>query len=251
MSEEKTITRADLFDKKPQFAHIEKDFEIHDWIDGSLQSIFPSKMMKMKVDESKYKEVHEIIEPKIYSHLEYLKEKRLIQDKESYNLFNATTDGWTSFYGEPLISKPEFKPIIDLFQETIYRSFNFFHGNNDYLIGMESCWFTVYEQEQFVPSHTHPGSNISGVYYFKAEENCGDIVFKDPIGCMKDMILNHTPMKVMDGYSVLAIKPTTGTMILFPSWMPHETKPNKSGEDRIIFSFNLHLHPKQKPNFRY
>lgn len=249
--EEKNVTRIEYFDSKPQFAHIETDVEINDWIEGSIQSAFPSKITKVRINESKYQSVHEDIEPKIYSHLEYLKEKKLIQEKETYNLFNAKTDGWTSYYGEPLVSIPKFKPIIDLFQESIYRTFNFFHGNNDYLIGMESCWFTVYEEGQYVPSHTHPGSFISGVYYFKAEENCGDIVFKDPIGCMKDMMINPSPMKVMNSYSVLAIKPTTGMMLLFPSWMPHETKPNLSGEDRIIFSFNLHLHPKSKINFRY
>ena len=28
-------------------------------------------------------------------------------------------------------------------------------------------------------------------------------------------------------------------MILFPSWLPRSTRPNLSGEDRIIVSFNL------------
>ena len=28
-------------------------------------------------------------------------------------------------------------------------------------------------------------------------------------------------------------------MVLFPGWLPHNSRANKSGEDRIIVSFNL------------
>lgn len=250
MTEE--ITRAEFFDNDPRAHEIGEDDKINDWLEGSVQPVFPTRIGKFHVSEEKYSSIHNDIKPKIYSHLEYLKKKGLIQDKESYNLFDAKKDGWTSFYGRSLLEMPEFYPIINLIHETIYRSMNHAHGSNDYLIEMNSCWFTVYEQNQCVPFHTHPGSYLSGVYYFQAEGDCGDIVFKDPIGCMKDMVMNSSPMKVMDSYGVLAIRPRTGTLLLFPSWLPHETRPNPHDDkDRIIFSFNLHLGTKTKPKFKY
>lgn len=249
MTEE--ITRIEYFDRKVN-NDIPNTTDITDWLSGSIQTVFPTKITQLYVDESKYKEVHELTRPKIYSHLEYLQSKGLIQDKEAFNLFNAKTDGYTSFYGQSLLEIDSFHPVINLIHESIYRSMNKFHGSNDYLIHMDSCWFTVYKQGQSVPSHTHPGSYLSGVYYFDAQDDCGDIVFKDPIGCMKDMMLNLSPMKVMDSHAVTAVKPKTGMILLFPSWLPHETKPNPhEDKDRIIFSFNLHLIPKQEPKFKY
>ena len=236
------MTKAESSNRGLQSHDIVTDEKINNWLDGNVQSVFPTRIGIFHVSKEKYSPIHDAIKPEIYSHLKYLKNKKLIQDKESYTLFNAKKDGWTSFYGNSLLEIPQFYPIVDLIYETLYRSTNKLYGSDDYLIHIDSCWFTVYEQGQSVPSHNHTGSYLSGVYYFQAEEGCGDIIFKDPIGGMKEMVPNSSPMKIMDSYGVINIKPRTGMLLLFPSWLPHETRPNPyDDKDRIIFSFNLHL----------
>jgi len=105
--------------------------------------------------------------------------------------------------------------------------------------GLINMWTTIYPTGCFVPEHMHSNSLLSGVFYAKAPEDCGDIVFSDPSWVAKTMCL-HKSHPVFPGVSTKqAEKPEDGLMILFPSWLPHKTLPNNSTEDRIIVSFNI------------
>jgi len=214
--------------------------------DPDIVDLFSSRVMRMQVSESKYSSIHEKIEPRIYSHLEYLISKGLIQKGNNPAYFNAKTDGYTSFYGENLLRLVKFNPIRDLIAETILESFSFFGSKKDFNLNIGNLWFTVYKRGQCVPWHTHPGSYLSGAYYFKVDddpEKCGPIFFKDPIGELKQMVLNRSSFPIMDPPNHTFIIPKTGSLFLFPSWLPHKTNPNLSDSDRIIFSFNIMLEP--------
>jgi len=97
------------------------------------------------------------------------------------------------------------------------------------------AWVNVYPPGAFQFEHEHPGSDISGVYYYQSNGNDGDIVFRNPnpyafgnnFDKSKNQVVNYTPM--------------TGKMILFPSWMTHRVDLNKSESDRISIAFNIKL----------
>jgi len=103
-------------------------------------------------------------------------------------------------------------------------------------VKITKMWTTIYPQGAFMPEHVHSNSIFSGVFYAKAEPQCGEIVFHDPAWLAKTMYLK-------DGYdshnTKYKITPETGMMLIFPGWLPHRTLPNRSGEDRIMISFNL------------
>lgn len=103
-----------------------------------------------------------------------------------------------------------------------------------------NMWLTIYPQGGYVPTHTHPGSVLSGVYYAKAEPNCGEIEFQDPAWALKQSI-QYSNEKTPDclKQSNYVVRPASGLLVLFPSYLPHFTQPNHSGEDRIIYSFNV------------
>ena len=103
-----------------------------------------------------------------------------------------------------------------------------------------NMWLTIYPQGGYVPTHTHPGSVLSGVYYAKAEPNCGNLEFQDPSWALKQSI-QFSNEKTPDclKLSNYVVQPTSGLLVLFPSYLPHFTQPNQSGEDRIIYSFNI------------
>tara|TARA_Y100001936_G_scaffold86957_1_gene85280 strand:- start:27973 stop:28533 length:561 start_codon:yes stop_codon:yes gene_type:complete len=103
---------------------------------------------------------------------------------------------------------------------------------------ISNMWTTIYPEKSFVPEHTHNGSMISGVYYAKAHENCGDLVFHDPAWVAKSMVLNSGTTFPIKG-TKQKVSPKTGDLILFPSWLPHSTEFNETTEDRIIVSFNF------------
>ena len=86
--------------------------------------------------------------------------------------------------------------------------------------------------------HQHGNSTISGAYYVRAPENCGDIVFYDP----RPAPVFYYPTAVSSNLlnaQVNGITPKEGALILFPSYVDHSVNENLSNEERIVISFNI------------
>lgn len=99
-----------------------------------------------------------------------------------------------------------------------------------------NSWAAIYPKGAWVPLHDHKIMEWSGVYYVSAPNNCGDIVFTDP----KEYALAAEPPNTRwRGNYKQRFSPQDGKLILFPSYVKHETMPNNSDEDRIIISFNI------------
>ncbi len=90
-----------------------------------------------------------------------------------------------------------------------------------------NTWAHIVEPNESTMIHTHdsPGiaPHLSWVYYSKTSPKCGNIVWQTTI---------HNRIVVMEE------TPKVGTLIVFPSWMPHFTKKNISGDTRISISGN-------------
>ena len=89
------------------------------------------------------------------------------------------THGVTSFNStESLNQLPEWNTVtafIEDFAGTMISSIE--PAGNIKLINM---WTTIYPPGAFVPEHIHSNSLFSGVFYAKAEPQCGETVFHDP-----------------------------------------------------------------------
>ena len=90
---------------------------------------------------------------------------------------------------------------------------------------MSSSWFNILYKGGVVEKHQHAeswndekGSMISGAYYPYVDENSCPLIFEN-----ED-----------ENYESI---PTSGMMVMFPSWLSHYTKPNQSSK-RITVSFN-------------
>ena len=95
-------------------------------------------------------------------------------------------------------------------------------------------------------SHTHPGSLWSGVYYVRVPEGAGRIFFTDPRP--QAQVLMPAYARAVEArpesWTDVHYEPIEGRIILFPSWLVHEVRPNMSqlgGDraDRISVSFNI------------
>lgn len=157
--------------------------------------------------------------------------------KTSDNKDLKNKEGITSFRNCNLAEVPEWLPIKQAFEgwanEAIKDSWNV-------NLIIHNMWTTIYPEQSFIPEHTHAGYILSGVYYAKAHEGCGDILFHDPSWVAKTMVPSGNSTFPITGTREKR-SPTTGDLILFPSWLPHSTEPNKTNEDRIIVSFNFIL----------
>ena len=91
--------------------------------------------------------------------------------------------------------------------------------------------------------HQHGNSTISGAYYVKAPNNCGDIVFYDPRPAPIYSYPNVNKVNFLNA-QVNGISPKEGALILFPSFLDHSVNENKSNKERIVISFNIKLNMK-------
>jgi uncharacterized protein (TIGR02466 family) len=97
-------------------------------------------------------------------------------------------------------------------------------------------WFNEYAQGGYMSEHEHPGNIISGVYYHKADELCGNLWFRNPNALMLNC---HWPGVAVDHYRNVPVAPQPGRLVLFPSWMAHSVSTIKSTEGKTSISFNL------------
>lgn len=145
--------------------------------------------------------------------------------------------GITSFYNDNLVHNEDWKDAYDFILNMAGTMLSEYHNVEGMKIA--NMWTTIYPDDAFVPEHIHACFSVSGVYYVKAPKDCGNIVFRDPSWVAKTMNVWAGNKTFPHDGTTHSYTPEPGLMILFPSWLPHSTRPNLSGEDRIIVSFNL------------
>ena len=107
-------------------------------------------------------------------------------------------------------------------------------------VKISSMWAIINEKGAWNQKHQHSNSDISAAYYITAHEKCGDIVFYDPRPArVYKQPIAKSPNK-LNG-TVSSIKPESGMLVLFPSYLDHSVNPNMSDKKRIVISFNLSL----------
>ena len=115
-------------------------------------------------------------------------------------------------------------------------------GSCDFQVNLAG-WANVSRYGAYNKRHTHPGSQISAVYYVESgsppnEEvpESGTFEFIDP--------RPHAEMSALPGEAIgrpVTVQPLNGRMILFPSWLYHQVNPYLGEDERISISFNAHI----------
>jgi uncharacterized protein (TIGR02466 family) len=92
--------------------------------------------------------------------------------------------------------------------------------------------------------HHHLDSDLLGIYYVKTPDNCGDIQFLDSRGAIsirwQDKLVKDDG-EFRSARAFVKIKPESGTLLLFPSYLIHSVEPNRSNDVRlsIVFEFKF------------
>tara|TARA_R110000823_G_scaffold282104_1_gene400345 strand:- start:583 stop:1140 length:558 start_codon:yes stop_codon:yes gene_type:complete len=106
-------------------------------------------------------------------------------------------------------------------------------------VKLSNIWCNINSYKDYNKLHCHPNAKVSGVYYVKTPENCGDIEFHNTayhVLQQSDLSRSNNPYT-----SIFWWMPAEeGILYLFPSWLMHLVRPNMNKEEeRISFSFNL------------
>ena len=105
---------------------------------------------------------------------------------------------------------------------------------------VERAWINVFPPGAQEAQHSHDGSLLSCSYYVEAPQNCGDIVFPDPIGARRSY--REFTQTAADNFLTvrqMTFEPQPGRLIMFESWIPHAVHCNKSDKTRISIAVNL------------
>jgi uncharacterized protein (TIGR02466 family) len=113
-----------------------------------------------------------------------------------------------------------------------------------------NCWANVNRRGHGNEFHTHPGAFWSGTYYVedggaaKDPSAGGEFEIQDPRGVAPAMYAPMLTFAGPGGPSLGAsetIRPASGMMILFPSWLQHAVRPYQGAAERISIAFNLSI----------
>ena len=107
-----------------------------------------------------------------------------------------------------------------------------------------SIWTIRQNQGDYQEMHSHPGGNLSGNIYISAPEldinskpSDSQILFRLPqTKDVSKFIMNDT----------WKYSPTPGTVIVFPSHLPHTVYPWKGQGHRTVMAFDARLVPKEE-----
>ena len=165
-------------------------------------------------------------------------EKEIVEwSKKDKGIRRTNMIGWHSTTDMHKI--PVFKPLVDeLFkmQMEIYKEELL---SREPIIG--NMWANINPPGGYNRPHIHPNSHFSGVYYIKAPQNSGEIVFNDPRSAahmiMPERVKDIKPPSHL--WREVRVIPLEGRMLMFPSWLWHCVEPNESNDIRISVSFNF------------
>lgn len=115
-------------------------------------------------------------------------------------------------------------------------------------------WYNVYSKHGENGEHFHPNSFLSGIYVLKDDEVDknfelnghvpGRTYFMNPI--MQNFIMHPSTKDGGSRYYTTNVVPllTSGTLILFPSWLRHSVSKHPGKDYRVTIAFNLMLRGK-------
>lgn len=98
-------------------------------------------------------------------------------------------------------------------------------------------WALVFRGAGHQLPHHHPGCWMTGVYYVSARQR----VSRPDAPCPGMIRIGILPdwAGVAPPWPVLEIEPVPGTLLLFPSFVPHETMPPGDGAERLSVAFDV------------
>ena len=118
-----------------------------------------------------------------------------------------------------------------------------FINNNEQVLS--NMWINMGLYKDANKTHNHPGADISGVYYVKTPDDCGNIVFEHPA---EDVLGYHSFSNLVkensgelnEYNSPHWWKPAVeNRLYLFPGWLKHHVEPNlNKTKERVSISFN-------------
>ena len=105
-----------------------------------------------------------------------------------------------------------------------------------YKLRFNDSWFHVSHKFSVHDVHTHPGCSWCGIFYVEpGDSTTGHTVFCNPL----QTIYMDAGTDYLTNSSAIRVKPSKGTLILFPSHIRHYQELYEGDAKRIMIGFNV------------
>lgn len=189
---------------------------------SDVLSLFPTLVWKIQLTS----EFHERVNGKIIEALDNI--NPLMADM-------TPGEAWQS--DQKLDQLEEFRELMACIHSTTRTVLQFLKVGYD-AVEVTGCWATVSARGADHPLHSHPNNFLSGVYYVQTQAGAETINFHDP---RTQPAIIRPPVTELTAQNTdqVVVKVKNGTLLFFPSYLPHSVAPNESHELRISISFNV------------
>tara|TARA_B100000989_G_scaffold295808_1_gene277615 strand:+ start:5621 stop:6223 length:603 start_codon:yes stop_codon:yes gene_type:complete len=192
---------------------------------------FPTPVWALQIEN--YKSVNE----EMYA---YIKNQ---QEKDQIGINKSNIKGWHSKDFNLNDKEPQnFASFLLSYVEQVMVDMNWDKLKQN--VKISNMWAIVNTGGSANLRHQHGNSTISGAYYVRAPESCGDIIFYDPRPAPVYSHPNATSPNSLNA-QVNGISPKEGALVLFPSYLDHSVNENLSSSERIVVSFNIIIQMKK------
>ena len=155
------------------------------------------------------------------------------KDPVGRQISNAYT-GWQSNDG--CENHPTFIKLMRVLKDILNNEIAGFHGidRGKVQIDIGNSWANINDHLAWNRPHLRKGSWYSGAFYIHSEGDEGQFL---AINTDPKVVSDYPPnARCIESY---AVKPVTGSLIMFPSAMMHMVEPNRTDKDRYSISFNV------------
>ena len=158
------------------------------------------------------------------------------RSKNTQGTKNSNVGGWHSgninYPDSPFFFLSDIEKICQEYARDILKT--------DDSVCLSNAWININNKYHSNLIHAHPKSVLSGVYYIKTPEECGNIKFFHPA---YDSVIRDWTYSLRESHPSNSIfwwlPANEGSLYIFPSWLKHMVEPNMSDEERISISFNV------------
>jgi len=153
--------------------------------------------------------------------------------ERQYSSFN----GWHSEIYFNRIN--EFGELIDSLYHIVQTIKTELGFKKDLNLNILQYWININGNKSYHAPHIHRGFLFSAIYYINTSKDCGDLELHNPNKNLQYHVRDEWLDNIDKIYNNYVIKPEPNKLVIFPSWLEHSVRVNKSDEDRISIAFDI------------
>ncbi len=200
-----------------------------------IDNVFPIPIARFTIDEAIIKNTTELVN------------KYVIDNNITYP--PAPGEILTTFYKDKnFLGKIEDRALLNYINRASRQYLELLGFDYKCFIEVTS-WLQFNQPNSYFVRHDHYAALVSGCVYLTLPENCGDIMFHNPLETrrMSNTFFQKVKAEENDyNFNHVKYSPKVGELIMFESWLQHTVEQNMSNENRVSIGINIWAGPDAK-----